>query len=167
MPNSVLVGYATQSGSTREVAEAIAAGLRECGLEADVRPVGTVRALDGYCAAILGAPLYMSHWPKEAAGFLARHRGALAQMPLAIFALGPCITGNEKEWQDARAQLDLELAKFPWLQPASVMLFGGRLDPAKLHFPYNVVLSKVPPTDLRDWTAIRAWANSLATLWGN
>jgi menaquinone-dependent protoporphyrinogen oxidase len=43
MSASVLVGYATRYGSTREVAEAIAAALREHGLEVDFQPMQKVR----------------------------------------------------------------------------------------------------------------------------
>ena len=39
MSGSVLVTYATRFGSTQEIAEAVAATLRERGLEADIRPV--------------------------------------------------------------------------------------------------------------------------------
>ena len=45
MSPSVLVGYATRYGSTQEVAEAIAAVLREGGLEVDLQPLRTVRTL--------------------------------------------------------------------------------------------------------------------------
>lgn len=37
MSVSVLVGYETRYGSTQEVAEAVAARLRECGLEVDIQ----------------------------------------------------------------------------------------------------------------------------------
>ena len=43
MPASVLVGYATRYGSTQEVAEAVAATLRERGLEVDTQPMQNVR----------------------------------------------------------------------------------------------------------------------------
>jgi menaquinone-dependent protoporphyrinogen oxidase len=58
----------------------------------------------------------------------------------------------------------LELAKFPWLTPISVEMVGGKFDPTKLRFSYNLipVLKKMPASDLRDWVAIRAWASSLA-----
>jgi menaquinone-dependent protoporphyrinogen oxidase len=163
MSASILVGYATRYGSTREVAEAIAAALAGGGLAVDCRSLKEVQTLDGYGGVVLGAPLYMFRWHKDAKGFLSRHRQALIGRPVAVFALGP-FNDVPKEWQDVRANLDKELAKFPWLAPVAIQVFGGKFDPAKLDFPYSLVpgLKKIPATDIRDWTAIRAWANSLA-----
>jgi menaquinone-dependent protoporphyrinogen oxidase len=161
MSVSVLVGYATRYGSTQEVAEAVAATLHECGLEVDIQSMRKVRTLAGYSAVVLGAPLYMFRWHKDARRFLSRHREALTQRPVAIFALGPITTGDEKEWQGSREQLDKELAGFPWFTPVALEIFGGKFDPAKLRFPYNLFTRQVPASDLRDWTAIRAWASSL------
>lgn len=163
MSSSILVGYATRYGSTQEVAEAIAATLRESGLEVDLQPMRAVRTLEGYTAVVLGAPLYMFHWHKDAKSFLSRHRKALMERPVAVFALGP-FEDTPKQWQDVRANLDKELAEFPWFAPVAVEIFGGKFDPAKLDFPYSLVpgLKKLPAADIRDWTAIRAWANNLA-----
>ena len=162
MSSSILVGYETKYGSTQEVAEAIAAALREGGLEVDLQPVRAVRDLAGYGAVVLGAPLYMFRWHKDAKSFLSRHRQALMERPVAVFALGP-FEDVPKQWQDVRANLDKELAKFPWFAPVAVEIFGGVFDPARLTFPYNLVpgLKRMPVSDIRDWTAIRAWANSL------
>jgi hypothetical protein len=44
---SVLVAYATRYGSTQEVAQTIAATLREAGLEVDVQPMREVKILNG------------------------------------------------------------------------------------------------------------------------
>jgi menaquinone-dependent protoporphyrinogen oxidase len=164
MSTSVLVAYATRYGSTQEVAEAVAATLRECGLAVDIGPIRDVRTLEGYHAVVLGAPLYMFHWHKDAMHFLAQHREALTQRPVAIFALGPFHT-DEKEFQVVREQLEKELAKFPWLRPEAIEIFGGKFDPQKLTFPHNLVpaLKDMPASDIRDWTAIRAWASNLAT----
>ena len=112
MSASVLLAYATRYGSTQEVAEAVAATLRERGLEVDFQPMRDVRTLDQYCAVVLGAPLYMFHWHKDALNFLARHRAALTTRPVAIFALGP-FHNDDKEYQEVREQLDKELVKFP------------------------------------------------------
>jgi menaquinone-dependent protoporphyrinogen oxidase len=165
MSASVLVAYATRQGSTQEVAEAVAATLRERGLEVDFSPMREVRALDQYQAVVLGAPLYMFHWHKDAHHFLARHQEALMQRPVAIFALGP-LHAEEKEFQEVRKQLDKELAKYPWLTPQAIAIFGGKFDPQKLTFPYNMLpaMKNMPASDVRDWTAIRAWASDLAAL---
>jgi menaquinone-dependent protoporphyrinogen oxidase len=87
---------------------------------------------------------------------------------VAVFALGP-LHDDEKEMQDTRAQFDHELAKFPWLIPIALELFGGKYDPAKLRFPDNLIASlpasplhQMPASDVRDWTAIHAWAGNLA-----
>ena len=160
---SMLVAYATRYGSTREVAEQVAETLRASGLEVDVQPAREVRTLEGYSAVVLGAPLYMFRWHKDAVRFLRRHRQALAEQAVAIFALGP-FNDDEEEWQGARAQLDKALGRFPWLVPADVEVFGGKFDPAGLRFPFNALpaLKQIPASDIRDWEAIRAWASSLA-----
>ncbi|MEA3458686.1 MAG: flavodoxin domain-containing protein [Candidatus Thermoplasmatota archaeon] len=165
MSTLVLVGYATRYGSTQEVAEAVAATLREHGLEVDIQPMRKVRTLAGYRAVVLGAPLFMFHWHKDALRFLSRHREALTERPVAIFVLGPTHDDeDEKEWQDSRTQIDKELAKFPWLTPVALEMFGGKYDPAKLRFPINLLAGKEPASDIRDWTAIRAWADSIRAL---
>jgi menaquinone-dependent protoporphyrinogen oxidase len=163
MSASVLVAYATRYGSTREVAEAVTATLREKGLGVDVKPIREVHTLDGYRAVVLGAPLYMFHWHKDALHFLQRYRESLSVRPVAIFALGP-LHDEAKEFQGTREQLDKELAKFPWLTPTTITIFGGKLDPAKLTFPHNLVpaLKNMPPSDVRDYAAIKAWAGDLA-----
>jgi menaquinone-dependent protoporphyrinogen oxidase len=162
MPDTILIVYATRSGSTQEVAEIIAATLRDGGLEVDVQPVQQVQTLDGYRAVVVGAPLYMSDWLKDARNFLSRHRAALATRSVAVFALGPT-EDKEKDWTETRQQFDKVLSKFPWLTPVAAELFGGKFDPARLTFPYNLIpaLKQMPVSDIRDWDAIRAWANML------
>lgn len=165
METKVLVAYASSYGSTQEIAEVISETLRSQGLAVDLQPIRKVRILEGYSAVVLGAPLYMFHWHKDALHFLSQHRKILADsLPLAIFAGGPFAKGDENEWHEVRAKFDLELAKFPWLTPISVQMVGGKFDPAKLRFPYNLIpaLKKMPASDLRDWVAIRAWASSLS-----
>ena len=61
MSASVLVAYATRYGSTQEVAEAVAATLRERRLAVDIEPMRQVRTLDRNRAIVLGASLYMFH----------------------------------------------------------------------------------------------------------
>lgn len=163
MSASVLVGYATRYNSTEEVAEAIAETLGNAGLAVDVRPLRDVRTLEGYSAVVVGAPLYMFRWHKDALRFLSRYREALMDRSVAIFALGPTHDPyDEQEWQDSWAQLEKGLAKFPWLDPVALEMFGGRFDPEKLRFPINKLAGNEPATDIRDWMTIRDWASGLA-----
>ncbi len=162
MSTSILVAFSTIHGSTQEVADKVAATLREQGLAVDVLPARQVRSLDLYHAVVLGAPLYMFHWHRDALNFLSKHRAALAQEPVAIFALGP-INNVEKEFQDARVMLDKELIKFAWLSPVAIEMMGGKMEPAKFRFPYSLIpaMRKLPASDIRNWAAIQAWASSL------
>lgn len=160
MDGPVLVAYASTHGSTREVAEAICTPLQEAGLRAHLRPAMDVRELDGYDAVVLGAPLYMGRWHRHAHAFLRRNHRALAGRPLAVFALGP-LHDDEKEWSDARAQLDAAVARHG-IEAQVVEIFGGRVDPSQLHFPF----SKMPAGDARDWDAIAAWGEALPELLG-
>jgi len=161
--DSVLMGYATRYGSTHEVAEKVAATLRESGLWVDVQLLRDVRSVANYTAVVLGAPLFMFHWHKDALGFLSRHRSALLDRKVAVFALGPVHEPHdEQEWTDSRAQLDKELAKFPWLEPVAHGVFGGKYDPMSLRFPLKMFAGKEQATDIRDWVAIRDWALSLS-----
>ena len=157
MTKPVLVAYATKRGSTREVAEAIGAKLREYGLDVDVRTAEEPGTLAPYCAVVLGGALYMGRLHRDARRFLTSHRDALLQLPVAVFAMGP-LTTSDDDVAGARKQLDAALGAVGELRPVSTAIFGGVVDPAKLRFPFN----HMPAGDARDWAAIRAWAANLA-----
>jgi menaquinone-dependent protoporphyrinogen oxidase len=125
-----------------------------------MRKVGT---LARYSGIVMGAPLFMFHWHKDALNFLSRHRRELVERPVAVFVLGPVHDPyDEKEWEASRSQLDKELEKHPWFKPIALEMFGGKYDPAKLGFPLNMMAGKEPASDIRDWTAIRACARNIA-----
>ncbi len=156
MATSILVAYATKHGSTQEVAETVTEELQGLGLDVELTELGKVHDLDGYDSVVIGAPLYMGRWHSDARRFLKRHREELEELPVAVFALGP-LKLTEQDVAGSREQLDRALALVPELRPATVEVFGGVVDPAKLRFPLN----KMPAGDARDWDAIRAWARSL------
>lgn len=171
MSDSILVVYATRYGSTQEVAEQVAATLRDKGGTVDVQPARQVKSLEGYRAVVLGAPLYIGHWLKDAHRFLAQYQEALVRLPVAIFTLGP--TREDGGFEVVRVQMEKELGRYPWLKPVSKELFGGKYDPAKLRFFDSLLgalpaspLYGMPASDLRDWDAIRTWAGNLELLTG-
>jgi menaquinone-dependent protoporphyrinogen oxidase len=80
--SAVLVAYATKHGSTREVAECIAATLQGGGVGVDVLPAGQIRdPIAGRDLVVLGAPIYSGRWHRDAHQFLERHRGELLNTP--------------------------------------------------------------------------------------
>lgn len=153
--SAVLVAYATKHGSTREVAESIAATLRARGDDVEVLPAGQVRdPIAGRALVVLGAPIYSGRWHRDAHRFLKRHRGELLQVPVAVYGMGPR-EADEDAWRRSRGQLDRALAKRDWLAPAATALFGG-VDPPRRRGGSG--------RDQRDWDAIRGWANAIADL---
>jgi menaquinone-dependent protoporphyrinogen oxidase len=102
--------------------------------------------------------LYFGRWHGDAARFLTRHRRELATKPPAVFGLGPK-TADAQGLAESRSQLDKALAKVPEVEPRSIAVFGGVIDPTKLRFP----LSRMPASDARDWAAIDEWAGEVAT----
>ena len=153
---TLLVAYGSKHGSTQEVAEAVADRLRAGGQEVDLRRATDVDDLTPYRGVVLGGSLYVGRWNEDARRFLSRYREELSALPFAVFALGPK-TAEQKDLADARTQLDKALSKTPELEPRSVAVFGGVIDPSKLRFPLN----RLPASDARDWDAIDAWVDEL------
>jgi menaquinone-dependent protoporphyrinogen oxidase len=153
----VLVAYDTKNGSTEEVAQAILARLREHGCTVDIQLAKYVRNLKEFDHLVVGAPIYSGRWLSGAHKILKRlGKQTREQIPsVAIFALGPRVDEGPQNWTGPKAQFDRALGRHPSLKPDSVALFGGA-DPPK----------KSPRRDIRDWEAIKSWADELANMFG-
>jgi menaquinone-dependent protoporphyrinogen oxidase len=157
----LLVAYATRNGSTRDVAEHIASMLRLDGYDVVCSAAAEIDDLEGVDAVILGAPIYTGRWHRDASNFVKRHRDELAEGAFAVFALGPR-TLDLHDLNSTRDQLDRALRKLDAPPPATIAVFGGVIDPKKLHFPFN----RVRPSDARDWDDIHRWAANLPAALG-
>ena len=154
----VLLAYETKHGSTLHTAGEMAEQIRRASQRAEVRRSREVKDLEGYDAVILGAPLYYGRWNGDAAKFVKRHHEALATVPFRVFALGPTTAERDDESyakEGARLRSALEKAECP--PNAQVELFGGVIDPSKLHFPF----SRMEAGDWRPWPLIESWVASL------
>jgi menaquinone-dependent protoporphyrinogen oxidase len=164
----VLIAYASRGGSTAEVAEALGASLREAGIMVQVQPMSQVESLTGWKALILGAPLYIGRFPGEFHSFFKRHRDTLDVLHPWCFVLGP--TRNvPKDFEAARTQAEKQFKKYPQFHPVELRILGGKWDPNTMPFPFSLLrrlpanpMSKIPASDIRDWAAIREWAESIA-----
>ena len=164
--DKVIVAYGSKYGATASIAEAIGATLRDQGFSVDVKPVGSVRSLDGYRAAVVGSAVYMARWRSDAVRFLTRQRGWLAKHDVWLFSSGP--VGEDEEGADP-AETER------WTKPANVNLlaeeigakdhavFGGLIDDDR-GMMRKLMARNIPQEsrDRRNWDEIRAWATTIA-----
>lgn len=168
MDGKILVTYASRSGSTAGIAEAIGKTLAECGEAVDVRPMAEVKDLSPYRAVVGGSAIQGQKWLPEAMQFMKAHQAALAQRPFAAFLV--CITLSMKGSEQYREGVSSWMAPVRALvRPVSEGYFAGMLDFHKMPLTFNTLMMRVPVLlkiwregDHRDWAAIRAWAASLA-----
>jgi len=114
------------------------------------------RSLDGYTGVVLGGGIYIGRWHGDARAFVKRFKTELAQLPSALFALGP-VDDQPKHWADTEKVFQAALAKLP-IEPVETRLFGGAVEPGRLPFPLN----HMSAADVRDWDAVEEWADELA-----
>lgn len=167
MNGKILITYATRTGSTVGVAEAIAKSLREQGVQVDVTPMQEVTDMSNYHAVVVGSAVQDRQWLPEAVEFVRTHRGVLNQMPTAMFTL--CMTLAMRDGEKYRSDVLGWLVPVRSLvQPVSAGLFAGVLDISKipsfgdrLKFRLSVAFGVWSEGDHRDWDAIRVWAEQL------
>jgi len=167
MSDKILVTYATRTGSTHGVAEAITKTLIERGAKVELLPMQVVNDLAPYSAVVAGSAIQNRQWLPEAMQFLQTNRAVLTQKPVATFTL--CITLAMKNGENYRPDIMDWLAPVRHIvQPASEGLFAGVLDISKipafsdrLKFRLSVLFGVWSEGDHRDWDAIHTWAQAL------
>jgi len=170
MPNKILVAYASRTGSTAGVAEAIGQTLAESGASVEVCRMQDVTALTPYWAGVAGSAIQGGQWLPEAMQFMRTHQAALARKPFAAFlvCMPLAMPGAEKYRQGVAEWLGPVRAL---VRPVSEGLFAGVLDISqvpsfgnRLKFRLSVAFGVWKEGDHRDWKAIRAWAADLRSL---
>lgn len=192
--SSILIAYATNSGSTAEVAEAVAAELLQRGHSVEVKNCREVVSLADYDAVIVGAPMIFG-WHGDARRFIRKHRTALAAKRTACFACAMRLTNTPAGHQrDIPLLLDVSLAaepakpgklsfkenftslehylkpifeSAPGAKPVSIAFFNGKLEMYRLKWwqaLFVMTVVQASPGDFRDWDVIRGWAQSISAL---
>lgn len=170
MNKRILVTYASRSGSTAEIAEAISKTLNQNSTQVDLLPMQDVKDLSQYDAVVAGSAIRGSKWLPEAMDFIRAHRAELLKRPVATFTV--CITlamSNSNQYRQAVAGW-VDPVRLQ-VRPVSEGLFAGRLDFTKLPLTFDILklrlvvaLGIFPKNDRRDWNAIRTWAENLSPL---
>jgi menaquinone-dependent protoporphyrinogen oxidase len=157
----VLVAAASRHEATREIADAIAAGLRERGVDARMVPVTEVGSLAGYDAVVLGSAVYMGRWLGDARRFAQVHASELCSMPTWLFSSGPL--GPAAHPIPAGDPADVPVL-LRLTRADGHRTFGGRLEMKRLHFAERAMARTIhaPEGDSRDWDAIDRFAGDIA-----
>ena len=164
----LLIAFASQYGSTGEVAEAIGDVVCQQGCAVDVKWVRDVEQVDTYDAVIVGSAIQYDKWMPEAVDFVRTNQKALSRVQVAYFFT--CLTlakKNPKTEQQALVYADRLRAISSQVVPVSVQGFAGVVDFSKMSFLSRMMLKAITTVngvregDYRDWDAIRAWAHSV------
>jgi menaquinone-dependent protoporphyrinogen oxidase len=187
----ILVTYATMAGSTVDIARAVAEEIASADVQVDLLSLDEVEDLAVYDGVVLGAPMIMG-WHRAALRFLRRNRAVFQRTPLAVFVMCMSLTQTgETSMDGVPVYLDQTLPKPPETEgrlsfreryarlanylrpilmacrpakPASIGVFGGRLDYGRLKWwavLFAMLIIRAPAGDRRDWIAIRSWAAAL------
>jgi menaquinone-dependent protoporphyrinogen oxidase len=169
----VLVAYASRHGATAEIAKRMAESLLARGIDATVSDVNVIDDLAGYDAVILGSAAYLNRWLKDARRFADTNHRRLAGMRVWLFSSGPTGTGGVDQDLDtlesARPKDMIQLDE--QLGAEGTKVFFGAYDPTADpigaaetfidHFPRWK--AEIPAGDFRDWDAIEAWVDAIAS----
>lgn len=170
MNKKILVTYASRTGSTAEIADAISETFVQKGAQVDLVPMQDVKTIAPYDAVVVGSPIRECRWLPEAMTFLQDHRAELSRKRAATFTV--CITLAMSNGEQYRRAVSEWIAPVrSQVKPVSEGLFAGKLDFTKLPKTFSTLklrmtatLGIFPKDDRRDWKAIRAWAENVYPL---
>jgi menaquinone-dependent protoporphyrinogen oxidase len=157
----VSVAYATQCGSTEEIARAIFRDLQVRGCSGDVTAAGQVKSVSGYDSILVGSAVHYNHWLSDGLDFVNRYRPELSRVPKAFFTVYFLNTGNDDESKRKRLSYLDDVRAI--VKPDAEVFFAGKLDTGKLGFfdRMGCRLMGIHVDDKRDWNAIHAFAGNV------
>lgn len=164
MAAKVLVAYASKHGSTREIAEKVAAVLTDTGLAVDLYNAKEAPDPAAYGAVVLGAAAYLGRWRKDAVKYLKKYQTALAARPTWLFMSGPTGEGDPLELLKGTLYSPGMQPVLDVIGPKEIKPFHGNTSPANFGGWEKWILSRVgaDAADFRDWDMITSWAQDVA-----
>ncbi len=160
----VLIGHAGEHGSTRGIAERIAATLTEQGLQADLTDLADERtAAPDHDGCVLGSAVHNGRWMPAAAEYVRRYTPELARRPLWLYSVGLArvFGGPLERWSQNPEPLP---SVHDLLAPVDHHLFAGAFERAHTSLLGHAVFRTLGGHygDHRDWQEIDAWAAGIA-----
>jgi menaquinone-dependent protoporphyrinogen oxidase len=161
----VLIAYATAHGSTQGIAEHLGKVLAARGADVEVRSADDVDAIDGYDVFVIGSAVHNQRWLPTASDLVRRHAGELSGRPVWLFSVGMpgALRRPLNRW--AYTEEPKLVAQFEGeLEPVGHRLFSGVVAKEQLTRTGRLAFRAIGGRygDYRDWSAIEAWAATIA-----
>jgi menaquinone-dependent protoporphyrinogen oxidase len=148
--------------AARAIGNVIPEILRQSGHVVEAQPVGNVRSVNGYDAAIIGSAIYFGKWCEEAFDFVDRFRAYLAYIPVWLFSSRPLGGVGETPSEDSgelacaiQATHAIDEKTFPGALSTEWLAWYERLITKAVH---------AEPGNYRDLVEIRRWASDIASV---
>ncbi|MGV8027287.1 MAG: flavodoxin domain-containing protein [Anaerolineaceae bacterium] len=178
MTKKIFIGYSTWSGSTHEVADAIASHLMKSGFQVDIFNFKKVNILSdsNYDAFILGTSFHASHPGGAFLNFVKNNYALLSEKPTAIFTVcANMFQDTPENRSETLTWLQDSLKDVPEIPFLDIGLFGGAVitsgsDYEKLNPIVKMIIKsmkksvveKLGHADFRDWEKIKDWTEDIA-----
>jgi menaquinone-dependent protoporphyrinogen oxidase len=161
---NVLVAYASKYGSTRGIAERVAARLSEHGNRVEVRSVDQVDDVRAYDAIVLGSAVFDQSWIPEAAELVRHNFDSLAARQVWMFSVGS-FGDTHRVWGRLMTKEPKEIGGFrETIHPRDYRVFAGVIERDRWPFISRMFFRALGGRfgDNRDWPEIDAWAEGIA-----
>ncbi|MBF6176610.1 flavodoxin domain-containing protein [Nocardia blacklockiae] len=158
----VAVVYATVQGSTREIAEFIGAVLADRGAVVEVADVEHAPELSRFDAVVLGSAVHDRAFLPAAVAFVRHHRDDLALRRVWMFSVGIDAALRGPIGRRVPKQI---AALRDSISARDYRAFAGHYERIGVDLPARIryrLLGGARYGDLRDWTAIAAWTDTIA-----
>jgi menaquinone-dependent protoporphyrinogen oxidase len=167
---AILVGYASAHGSTRGIAERIAARLAEKGFQVAIRSVDDIDDAGAFDAVVIGSAIHDGAWLPAGADFVHRNLRILGSLPFWIFSVGLVGESSSAFPRAIAAQLRAlrrepkEIAGFrKATQAREHAVFAGSIQRDDWPRADRIIFKGMRGRygDHRDWDDIDAWSDEI------
>jgi menaquinone-dependent protoporphyrinogen oxidase len=168
----VLMAFATSRGSTQGIAERLAGRLRRHGIATEVRAVSDSVDIARYDAVVLGSAVHAGKWLTEGRTFALQNAAVLRQRPNWLFSVSTVgdqesmfPPGVSKKFRAMRKETAEIAALREAVHSREHRNFAGAISrsdwPAAGRAFFRAAGGRYG--DHRNWPAIDAWADTIAT----
>jgi menaquinone-dependent protoporphyrinogen oxidase len=164
MNKKILVIYAGNYDSTKEIAQFIAGIIGEMGGNIEVRSVDEHPGIASYDAVIIGSAARMDKLLGKTLRFARRRANDIRQKTTAYFVT--CITMKNDTPENREKARGFLQPLCQIKEPVGIGLFGGKLEYNRIGFLWKTLARQdktgtMAEGDFRNWEQIKAWATAV------